>query len=147
MLQARLVDVKATLNKPPISANRFHIAVGSEVIGPRPADRDGSWPLRPRGRTLRPQRTLSCQVCSSQVDVGQTQRHERSRGVLVQPAVAHLAEAPQPLDHREDVLHARANSGLVAVLRAFDLAVLVAGTQLLLGLATASLERSHSKTA
>jgi hypothetical protein len=39
----------------------------------------------------------------------------------VQAAVAHLAEAPLPLDHREDVLDAGAHLGLLAVAGALDL--------------------------
>ena len=52
-------------------------------------------------------RTHLChQPLSAEIDVGQRQRGEGSRGVLDQPAVAHLGKAPQPLDDAEDMLDA-----------------------------------------
>ena len=59
---------------------------------------------------------LSQQAPSGKVDVGQRQGRERTRGVLVKPAIAHLAKAPQPFDHPEYMLYASADAGLVAVL-------------------------------
>ena len=64
------------------------------------------WPLRADFCTQHPPR---------QVDVGQPECDERTRGVLGQPTVAHLAEFPQPLDDTEHMLGARANLGLGAV--------------------------------
>ncbi len=59
---------------------------------------------------------LPQQAPSGKVDVGQRQGRERTRGVLLQPAIAHLAKAPQPFDHPEYMLYASADAGLVAVL-------------------------------
>lgn len=54
-------------------------------------------------------------MLACRVDVCQAQGHERARGVLGQPALAHLGKTPQPLDHREDMLHAGPHLGLVAI--------------------------------
>lgn len=50
-----------------------------------------------------------------QVDVGETQHHERTRGVLRQASVAHLGKAPEPLDHGEDMFDPGEDFGLVVV--------------------------------
>jgi hypothetical protein len=55
---------------------------------------------------------------ATEINVGQRQDRERTRCVLVQAPVAHLAESPQPLDHAKDVFHPSTNLGLVAILAA-----------------------------
>lgn len=59
---------------------------------------------------------LCHQPLSAEVNVGQCQGRECACGLLGQAAVAHLAKAPQPLDHAEHVLHPRAHARLVAIL-------------------------------
>ena len=72
--------------------------------------------LSPR---IAPSWTHLChQPFSAEVEVGQRQRSEGPRGILFQPAVAHLAKTPQALDYAENMLHPRPNAGLVAVLAA-----------------------------
>ena len=46
---------------------------------------------------------LCHQPRAAHVDVGQRECGKGARGVLREAAIAHLAEAPQPLDHRKDV--------------------------------------------
>ena len=72
---------------------------------------------QPSARLGASQTHLCHQPLSAEVDVGQRERDERARGVLGQPAVAHLGKAPQPLDHAEHVLDARTDARLAAVLR------------------------------
>jgi hypothetical protein len=59
---------------------------------------------------------LSQQAPSGKVNVGQRQGRERPRGVLLKPAVAHLGESPQALDHRKDMLDPGTHPRFVAVL-------------------------------
>jgi len=59
---------------------------------------------------------LCQQSLSTEENIGESQSSKRPCGILLQTPVAHLAKAPQPLDHAKDVLNARANLGLVAVL-------------------------------
>ena len=85
-----------------------------------------NWPFRTFAAGHRPASgapsTDLCQQWSArEIDVGHRQRHECAGRVLRQPAVANLVEAPQPLDHREDVLDTGANLRLVAVLRLLHL--------------------------
>src|SRR4051812_39661947 len=68
------------------------------------------------------------QSSARQVDVSERQRGERPAGVLFPAAIANLRKTPQSLDHREDMLHARADLRLVAVLAALHLIDLTAGT-------------------
>lgn len=55
---------------------------------------------------------------STQVEIGQRQRRERTAGILLQAAVADFREAPQALDHGEDMFHPRADFRFVTVLPA-----------------------------
>ena len=55
-------------------------------------------------------------MTAAQVNVGQRQGRERPRGVLLKPAVAHLGESPQALDHRKDMLDPGTHPRFVAVL-------------------------------
>jgi hypothetical protein len=79
-------------------------------------------PICDPGRMRGPLRAdLSHQVSARHVNVCQSQRYKRPRGVLCQATVARLVEPPKPLDNTEDVLHPCANPGLVSVLGALDL--------------------------
>lgn len=68
-------------------------------------------------RVARSRTHLCHQARSTEVDVGQRKRGERTRGVLSQAAVTHLAKPPQALDHAEHALDPNADARLAAVLR------------------------------
>ena len=69
------------------------------------------WPLRA-------DRFIQYPAC--QIDVGQPQRDEGSRGVLAQATVAHLFETPQPFDDGKDMFNAGPHLGLDSVDQAFE---------------------------
>ena len=71
---------------------------------------------RPWVRVARSRTYLCHQPWSVEIDVGKRQRREGTRGVLGKPPIAHLGEAPQPLDDAQDVFDASADARLVAVL-------------------------------
>ena len=50
--------------------------------------------------------------------MGQRPCRERTRCVLLQTPITHLAKSPQPLEHAKDVFHPSTNLGLVVVLSA-----------------------------
>lgn len=77
----------------------------------------GTWRALPPRRSRTDSRT---QGGACEVDVGQTQCDERSRGVLGQATVAHLVEAPQALDDRKDVFNPCPHPGLRAVDQTFE---------------------------
>jgi len=53
---------------------------------------------------------------SAEVDVGQGQDSERTRGTLFKPSIARFAKFPQAFDHAEHMLHERPNAKFFAVL-------------------------------
>src|ERR1700754_1583240 len=66
---------------------------------------------------FRPLRAYVCRRASSpQVEIGQCERNEGAIGILREPAIAHLREAPQALHNSEHVFNPCANLRLVAVL-------------------------------
>ena len=52
----------------------------------------------------------------AQEDVGQRQGNERPHRILLQPHIAHLVKAPQPLEHTKDRLDAGTTLGPITVL-------------------------------
>lgn len=74
--------------------------------------------LRRHSRRIAASRTHLChQRSSAEEDIGQRKGSKRPRGILGQPAVAHLAKAPQALDHAKHVFDPGTHPRLVAVLR------------------------------
>lgn len=55
------------------------------------------------------------------LNIGQTQHHERTRGVLGKASVAHHGKAPEPLDHGKDVFDLGADLKLVVILGVLNL--------------------------
>jgi hypothetical protein len=59
----------------------------------------------------------SQQQPSRQVQIGQATGHKNPVGILVQPAVTHLAKTEDSLDHQERMFHLRSHLRLGPVLR------------------------------
>jgi len=94
-----------------ISVPQREFRTHGDVPGPGPRSRRfaGHW------LALHPFRAdLSLQCATRQVNVGQIERYERPRGILVQAAVMRLAEAPPSLDDSEDIFDRRSGPGLLA---------------------------------
>ena len=87
--------------------------------------------FRPRFLPLRAH--LSLQLSSTQVDVGQRQGGERTRGVLLQASVSHLGKPPQPLNHGKDVFDPSSHPRLLAVLGPLHLVHLACTARTLVG--------------
>ena len=64
---------------------------------------------------------LPQQSLARQINIGQGQRSESPRGVLLQPTIAHLGKSPQPLDHCKHVFHTPPDLRLAAILAPFPL--------------------------
>lgn len=59
---------------------------------------------------------------STQIEIGQRQRREGSAGILLQAAVADFREAPQALNHGEDMFNPGPDLRFVTVLPALPVA-------------------------
>src|SRR5215470_3520892 len=82
-------------------------SVNRESAAPsRPASSAGPVPLSTQDSQDTP-RLRRQQLAADQVEVRQREEAESARQVLSGPAVTHLGEAPQALDHVERVLTAR----------------------------------------